>query len=47
MKPLIIALLLTGCAYNPYQQPHFDWHWKLVPTEELKHEGVNYCAVYA
>ncbi len=34
---VIIVLALAGCsAYNPYQQPHFDWRGvpALVPLEQ-------------
>lgn len=39
IQMLIIALLLLfliGCAYNPYQQPYFDWTGvpALVPLNE-------------
>ena len=39
----IALLLLVGCAYNPYQQPHFDWTGvpSLVPMDERKPADVG------
>lgn len=46
LQMIILAVLLLfmfGCAYNPYQQPHFDWTGapSLVPIEERKAPDVG------
>lgn len=45
---VIAVLMLSGCSFNAYRQPHFEFDRTLMPLEEWANEQVhtNYCAAY-